>query len=89
LTEKRALESIQEIQRKLAEGARASSTALTGKEEALSVSHKQPASINLSHSAKRALVPLIYKGMSLRELRDFLLRCEVYFDAVEEHVIHR
>jgi hypothetical protein len=89
LTEKRALESIQEIQRELAGGARASSTALTGEEEASSVSHKRPASIDLSHSAKRALAPPIYKGTSLRELRDFLLGCEVYFGAVEEHAIHR
>jgi hypothetical protein len=28
---------------------------------------------------KRALALLIYKGTSLRELHDFLLRCEVYF----------
>jgi hypothetical protein len=40
LTEKRALESIQEIQRELAEGARAFSTVLIDEEEALSVSHK-------------------------------------------------
>jgi hypothetical protein len=89
LTEKRALKSIQEIQRELAEEARASSTALTDEEEALSVSYKRPASIDLSYSAKQALALPIYKGTSLRELRDFLLSYEVYFDAVEKHAIHR
>jgi hypothetical protein len=67
----------------LSRGARASSIA-TG-EESLLVGHKRAASTNLPHSVKRALAPSVYEGTNLRELRDFLLGCEVYFDAVEEH----
>jgi hypothetical protein len=68
---------------------RASNIVLTSEEEALSVSYKQPASINLSYSVKQALTLLIYKGTSLRELRDFLLSCKVYFNAVKKYIIHR
>jgi hypothetical protein len=53
------------------------------------ISHKRAASTELSYSVKRALAPLIYKGLSLRELRDFLLSYNVYFNAIKEHVIHR
>jgi hypothetical protein len=64
--------------------------AVTGEDSAASlVSHKRAASAELSHSTKRALAPPIYKGMSLRELRDFLLSCEVYFDAIEEQLTRR
>ena len=34
---------------------------------------------------RRAFPPPPYKGASLKELRDFLLGCEVFFGAVEEH----
>jgi hypothetical protein len=64
--------------------------AVTGEESAaLLVSHKRAASAELSHSTKRALAPPIYKGTSLRELRDFLLSYEVYFDAIEEQLTRR
>jgi hypothetical protein len=53
------------------------------------VSHKRAAFTKLSYNAKRALALLIYKGLSLRELRDFLLNCDVYFNAIKEHVIYR
>jgi hypothetical protein len=53
------------------------------------VSHKRAASTELSYSVKRALAPSIYKGLSLYKLRDFLLNCDVYFNAIKEHVIHK
>jgi hypothetical protein len=53
------------------------------------VSRKRAASTELSYSVKRVLAPLIYKGLSLRELRDFLLSCDVYFNAIKEHAVHR
>jgi hypothetical protein len=54
-------------------------------EESPLISYKRAASTNLSYSIKRALAPSIYEGINLRELRDFLLGCKVYFDAVEEY----
>jgi hypothetical protein len=91
LLQKRQLESIQEIEQELAGGPRASSVAVTGEESPVAsfVSHKRAASAELSHSTKRALAPPTYKGTSLRELRDFLLGCEVYFDAIEEQSTRR
>jgi hypothetical protein len=53
------------------------------------ISRKRAASIELSYSVKRALAPPIYKGLSLRELRDFLLGCDVYFNAIKEHAVRR
>jgi hypothetical protein len=55
----------------------------------LLISRKQAASIELSYSIKRVLAPPIYKGLSLYELRDFLLSCNVYFNAIKEHTVHR
>jgi hypothetical protein len=49
------------------------------------VDYKRVASTNLSYSIKCALVPSVYEEINLRELRDFLLGCKVYFDAVEEY----
>jgi hypothetical protein len=49
------------------------------------VSHKRSASVKLRSSLKRVYALPVYKGTSLRELRDFLLSCEVYFEAIEEH----
>lgn len=90
LLERRQLESIKEIEQELTGGPRASSVAVTGEDSGASlVSHKRAASTELSHSAKRALAPPIYRGLSLRELRDYLLGCDVYFDAIEEYVIRR
>jgi hypothetical protein len=87
LLQKRQLESIQEIEQELAGGPRASSVAVTGEESSVAsfVSHKRAASADLPHSVKRALAPPVYEGVNLRQLRDFLLGCEVYFDAIEEH----
>jgi hypothetical protein len=67
----------------LSGGACASSIAI-GEESSL-ISYKRVASTNLSYSAKRALAPPVYEETNLRELRDFLLGYEVYFDAVEEY----
>jgi hypothetical protein len=61
------------------------SVAVTDKDSAaLLVSHKRAVSIKLSHSIKRALVPSIYKGISLRELHDFLLSYKVYFNIIKK-----
>jgi hypothetical protein len=35
-------------------------------------------------AARRALAPPMFKGTSLKELREFQQGCEVYFDAVDE-----
>jgi hypothetical protein len=64
--------------------------AVTGENSAASlVSYKRAASAELSHSTKRALAPPTYKGTSLRELRDFLLSYEVYFNAIKKQFTHR
>jgi hypothetical protein len=64
--------------------------AVTGENSAASlVSHKRAASAELSHSTKRALAPPTYKGTSLRELRDFLLSYEVYFNVIKKQSIRR
>jgi hypothetical protein len=65
--------------------------AVTGEESSnvSLVSRKRAASTELSYSIKRVLAPLIYKGLSLYKLRDFLLSYNVYFNAIKEHVIHR
>jgi hypothetical protein len=53
------------------------------------ISYKRAVSTELSYSIKRALASLIYKGLSLYKLRDFLFSCDVYFNAIKEHVIHK
>jgi ubiquinone biosynthesis protein COQ9 len=64
--------------------------AVTGEDSAASLaSHKRAAFTEFSHSAKRALTLSIYKGISLRELRDFLLNYDVYFNAIKEHAVRR
>jgi hypothetical protein len=67
------------------------SVAVTDKESSnvLLISRKRAASTELSYNVKRALASLIYKGLSLRELRDFLLSYNIYFNAIKEHIIHR
>jgi hypothetical protein len=52
-------------------------------------SHKRAVSTKLSYSTERALVPPTYRRYSLRELRDFLLDYDVYFDVIEEHATRR
>jgi hypothetical protein len=53
------------------------------------ISRKRTASTELSYRVKCVLAPLIYKGLSLRELRDFLLGCDVYFNVIKEHMIYK
>jgi hypothetical protein len=53
------------------------------------ISYKRAVSTELSYSVKRVLAPSIYKGLSLRELRDFLFGCDVYFNAIKEHAVYR
>jgi hypothetical protein len=56
---------------------------------ALLISYKRATFTELSYNIKRALAPLIYKGLSLYELRDFLFNYNVYFNAIKEHVTYR
>jgi hypothetical protein len=53
------------------------------------MSRKRAASTELSYSVKRVLAPPIYKGLSLRELRDFLLDYNVYFNMIKKHAVRR
>jgi hypothetical protein len=53
------------------------------------ISRKRAASTELSYSIKRVLAFLIYKGLSLYELHDFLFNYNVYFNAIKEHMIYR
>jgi hypothetical protein len=53
------------------------------------MSRKRAASTKLSYSAKRILAALIYKGLGLYELRDFLLSYNVYFNAIKEYAVRR
>ena len=39
--------------------------------------------------ARRAIPPPVFRGLSLRELRDYQQGCEVYFDGIEEYNIRR
>jgi hypothetical protein len=39
--------------------------------------------------ARRAMAPPVFRGASLRELRDFQQSCEVFFDAIEEQSTRR
>jgi hypothetical protein len=55
----------------------------------LYVSYKRVALTEYSYSAKHALTPLIYKGTSLCELRDFLLDYNVYFNVIKEYIVYR
>ena len=48
------------------------------------VNYKRPVLTELSGRSKRVMPPLIYKDVNLRELRDFLLGCDVFFDVIKE-----
>jgi len=43
----------------------------------------------VSHAARKAQAPPIFKGTSLKELRDFQQGCEVFFDAIDEYDVRR
>ena len=79
--ERRQLQEIADIERELVDGSPASDSVLGLSSNA----SKRPASQDLSMRHRRAFPPPPYKGASLKELRDFLLSCEVFFGAVEEH----
>jgi hypothetical protein len=57
--------------------------------ELIIISYKRSASIKLCSSLKRVYISPIYESMSLRELRDFLLGCEVYFDVIKKYKSRR
>ena len=78
--ERRQLQEIADIERELVGGSSASDSVLGLSSNA----SKRPTSQNLSMRHRRAFPPPPYKGASLKELRDFLLGCEVFFSAVEE-----
>ena len=78
LLEKKQLQEIEEIEGGLATGSPTSSSIFGG-------IGKRPASQDLTARHRRASPPPAYRGASLRELRDFLLGCEVYFGAEEEY----
>ena len=79
LLERKQIQEIEEMERELAGGSPANSSIFGS-----NVS-KRPASQELTTRHRRAFPPPSYKGTNLREMRDFLLGCEVYFGAVEEH----
>jgi hypothetical protein len=43
----------------------------------------------ISIASRKAMAPPIFKGTSLKELRDFQQGCEVFFDAIDERDIRR
>jgi hypothetical protein len=64
------------------------SVAIIGEEStSLYISHKCAALTKYYYSAKRALAPLIYKSISLYELHNFFLDCDIYFDIIKEHMV--
>ena len=79
ILEKKQLQEIEEMERELTGGSPTSSSIFGGS------MGKRPASQELTARHRRAFPPPSYKGTNLREMRDFLLGCEVYFGAVEEH----
>jgi hypothetical protein len=81
--ERRAREQLAELDKELAGGERASSTALAGEEQELP---SRSASESQSSSERaRALPPPIYTAASLGELRKHIQGAVVYFDAIGEH----
>lgn len=82
---RRQQQILSELSTEIAGGARASSTALTDEAPDLSfTTRKRAASSEQPARARRALPPPVYQGANLRELREFLQGCAVYFAAVEE-----
>jgi hypothetical protein len=85
--ERRAREQLTELERELAGGERASSTALVGEEQAELPSRS--ASESGSSHRVRALAPPVYTAISLGELRKHIQGAVVYFDAIGEHDVRR
>jgi hypothetical protein len=72
----RRLAEIEEMERELREGSSpARGRASVG---------TSPASEIGAGVARRAMAPPVFRGASLRELRDFQQGCEVFFDAIDE-----
>jgi hypothetical protein len=51
------------------------------------ISRKRVASTKLSYNVKHVLASLIYKGLSFRELHNFLFSYNVYFNVIKKHII--
>jgi Zinc knuckle len=87
--EKRARDQVAELERELAGGARASSMAITGEEQAELPSRSISESLSSSRDRARALPPPVYTAASLGELRKHIQGAVVYFDAIGEHEVRR
>lgn len=79
--ERRLYQEIQEMERELAGGTPASSVPGRG----ASIGSKRSADDSILSRHRRAFPPPSYRGASIKELRDFLLGCDVYFGAVDEY----
>jgi hypothetical protein len=82
--EQRVKQQLAELERKLAGGERASSTALAGEEQAKLPSRSALESFSGSSQRARALAPPVYTTASLRELRKYIQGAVVYFDTIGE-----
>jgi len=78
---RRKIVEIQEMEEELRSGSPARRTSSAGTSPAFTM--------GVSNTARRAQAPPVFKGTSLKELRDFQQGCEVFFDAVDEHEIRR
>jgi hypothetical protein len=87
--ERRAREQLLELERELAGGERASSTALSGEEQAELPSRSVSTSASGGGGHARALAPPVYTATSLGELRKHIQGAVVYFDAIGEHDVRR
>jgi hypothetical protein len=86
--EQRVRNQVTELERELAGGARASSTALTGESQQELPSRSTSLS-GSSHERARALPPPTYTAASLGELRKHIQGAVVYFDAIGEQDVSR
>jgi hypothetical protein len=82
LREYRLVAEIEEMERELREG--------SGPADNARSAGTSPAPEGVgSGIARRAMAPPVFRGASLRELRDFQQSCEVFFDAIEEQSTRR
>lgn len=79
IRKKRQIDEIEEMEQELRTGVSPARRALSA-----GTSPMPP-----STAARKAQAPPIFKGTSLKELRDFQQGCEVFFDAIDEHDTRR
>jgi hypothetical protein len=75
----RRIVEIQEMEEEIRSGSQARRTSGAGTSPAPGI----------SNASRKAMAPPIFKGTSLKELRDFQQGCEVFFDAIDERDIRR